>query len=135
LRKRANGRHDHQKRPKSAREARGRLDPAPLWGNDRRGASARLSPIDGSGDSAFAWRARGATHANGLTMTDGKNKDEGRPGHLAKKDARRDRLKDALRENLKRRKTQARGRNDIAPASSHGGAAAPHDGGGEKPGE
>jgi len=51
------------------------------------------------------------------------------------KDPRQDRLKRALRENLKRRKSQARGRNDIAPAPSHGETAAPHDGGGEKPGE
>ena len=68
-------------------------------------------------------------------MTDDKENGEGRQGHLAKKDAKRDRLKQALRENLKRRKSQARGRNDIAPASSHDEAAAPHDDGGEKPGE
>jgi hypothetical protein len=68
-------------------------------------------------------------------MTNDRDKAEGREGHLAKKDARRDRLKEALRENLKRRKSQARGRNDIAPAPSHGETAAPHDGGGEKPGE
>jgi len=68
-------------------------------------------------------------------MTNDKDKAEGQAGHLTKKDARRDRLKEALRENLKRRKSQARGRNDIAPAPSHGETAAPHDGGGEKPGE
>jgi hypothetical protein len=68
-------------------------------------------------------------------MTNDRDKAEGREGHLAKKDARRDQLKEALRENLKRRKSQARGRNDIAPAPSHGETAAPHDGGGEKPGE
>jgi hypothetical protein len=68
-------------------------------------------------------------------MTDDMKKGEGRAGHLAEKDARRDRLKEALRENLKRRKSQARGRNDIALAPSPGEAAAPHDGGGEKPGE
>nr|WP_291686548.1 hypothetical protein [Bradyrhizobium sp.] len=68
-------------------------------------------------------------------MTDDRDKGGGREGHRAKEDARRDRLKQALRENLKRRKSQARGRNDIAPAPSHGDAAAPHDGGGEKPGE
>lgn len=39
-------------------------------------------------------------------------------------DARRDRLKLALRENLKRRKAQARGRSDAATSSSrHDGAA------------
>jgi hypothetical protein len=68
-------------------------------------------------------------------MTDDSNKADGRGGHLAKKDARRDRLKEALRENLRRRKSQTRGRSDIAPAPSHGEAAAPHDGDGEKPGE
>jgi len=77
----------------------------------------------------------GATHNSGSTMTDDRKKGEARERHLAKKDARRDRLKEALRENLKRRKSQARGRSDIAPASSHGEAAAPHDDGGEKPGE
>jgi hypothetical protein len=77
----------------------------------------------------------GATHNSGSTMTDDRKKGEAREGHLAKKDARRDRLKEALRENLKRRKSQARGRSDIAPAPSHGEAAAPHDDGGEKPGE
>ncbi|SHG54705.1 hypothetical protein SAMN05444169_2994 [Bradyrhizobium erythrophlei] len=54
---------------------------------------------------------------------------------MAKKDAKRDRLKDALRENLKRRKSQTRGRGDIAPAPSHGEGAAPHGGSGKKPGE
>jgi hypothetical protein len=68
-------------------------------------------------------------------MTDDREKGEGRAGHLAKKDARRDRLKEALRENLKRRKSQARARNDIAPAPSHDESAAPHDRGGEEPGE
>jgi hypothetical protein len=68
-------------------------------------------------------------------MTDDSDKATGPAGQLAKKGARRDRLKEALRENLKRRKSQARGRNDIAPVASHGEAAAPHDGGGEKPGE
>jgi hypothetical protein len=53
----------------------------------------------------------------------------------ARKGERRDRLKDALRENLKRRKSQARGRNDVAPPSSGDEATAPHDDGGEKPGE
>jgi hypothetical protein len=68
-------------------------------------------------------------------MTGDSDKAEGRTGQLAKKDARRDRLKEALRENLRRRKSQTRGRSDTAPAPSHGEAAAPHDGGGEKPGE
>jgi hypothetical protein len=68
-------------------------------------------------------------------MTDDGDKADGRGRHLAKKDARRDRLKDALRENLKRRKSQTRERGDIARAPSHGEATAPHGGRGKKPGE
>jgi hypothetical protein len=48
------------------------------------------------------------------------------------KDSRRDRLKLALRENLKRRKSQARGRGD-ADASSENADASLNDAGGEKP--
>ena len=40
-----------------------------------------------------------------------------RPAGKAAKDARQERLKLALRENLKRRKSQARGRDDFMPAS------------------
>jgi hypothetical protein len=68
-------------------------------------------------------------------MRDDRDKREGQTGGHSKKHARQDRLKLALRENLKRRKSQARGRNDGAPASSHDEAAAPHERGGEKPGE
>ena len=48
------------------------------------------------------------------------------------KDSRRDRLKLALRENLKRRKSQARGRSD-ASASSENADASLDDASGEKP--
>jgi hypothetical protein len=52
-------------------------------------------------------------------MKDDKDKREGQTVSLAKKnpgkDPRQDRLKLALRENLKRRKSQARGRSNIAP--------------------
>jgi len=48
------------------------------------------------------------------------------------KDSRRDRLKLALRENLKRRKSQARGRGD-AGASSESAGASLDDASGEKP--
>ena len=48
------------------------------------------------------------------------------------KDLRRDRLKLALRENLKRRKSQARGRSD-ADASSETADASLDDASGEKP--
>ena len=50
----------------------------------------------------------------------------------AVKDSRRDRLKLALRENLKRRKSQARGR-DEASASSENADASLDDASGEKP--
>jgi hypothetical protein len=48
------------------------------------------------------------------------------------KDSRRDRLKLALRENLKRRKSQARGRSDPG-TSSETSLASLDDAGGEKP--
>ena len=47
------------------------------------------------------------------------------------KDSRRDRLKLALRENLKRRKSQARGRNDAG--TSENADASLDDASGEKP--
>ena len=50
------------------------------------------------------------------------------------RDPRQDRLKAALRENLKRRKSQARGRSDDAAASS-GTADALLDDPSEKPGQ
>jgi hypothetical protein len=62
------------------------------------------------------------------------------PAKTPQQDKRQDRLKQALRENLKRRKTQARGRSDQTPISStsapsNGDEAAPYDGGGNKPDE
>ncbi len=67
-------------------------------------------------------------------MTDGKDKSEGRSGRPAK-DLRQDRLKLALRQNLKRRKSQARGRDDITIASSNSDDVGPHDGSGKNPGK
>ncbi len=52
-----------------------------------------------------------------------------------KQDARQHRLKQALRENLKRRKSQARGRGDAISRPSHGDDVAPYDGDGNKPGD
>jgi hypothetical protein len=60
-------------------------------------------------------------------MKDDKHKREGQIGTPAekdpakdpRKDPRRDRLKLALRENLKRRKSQARGRGDVTIAPSN----------------
>jgi hypothetical protein len=62
---------------------------------------------------------------NGPTMQDEKQKPEGRSGIPAKasapdpkKNSRQDRLKLALRENLKRRKSQTRARSATAAAPS-----------------
>ena len=64
-------------------------------------------------------------------MKDGNDKREGQPGSLKKnpsENPRQDRLKLALRENLKRRKSQARGRDDFALAPSNADDVTPHDG-------
>jgi hypothetical protein len=50
-------------------------------------------------------------------MSDDKDKREGQTVRSAKKQSRQDRLKLALRENLKRRKSQARARSDAAVAN------------------
>jgi hypothetical protein len=56
-------------------------------------------------------------------MKDDEHKREGQTGTPAvkdpRKDPRRDRLKLALRENLKRRKSQMRGRGDVTIAPSN----------------
>jgi len=67
-------------------------------------------------------------------MKDGKDKGEGQSGKGAQQQ-RRDRLKLALRENLKRRKSQARGRDEFTIASSKSDEVAPHDGGKKNPGK
>jgi hypothetical protein len=64
-------------------------------------------------------------------MTDDKHKCERQAGGAAKKDARQDRLKLALRENLKRRKSQARRRGEVANSSDEGSS---HHRGKTKPG-
>jgi hypothetical protein len=64
-------------------------------------------------------------------MQDDGDKREGDPGN----GARQRRLKLALRENLKRRKSQLRRRSEAAAASSNAEEAAPYDGGAKKPGE
>jgi hypothetical protein len=68
---------------------------------------------------------------DGLTMKDDQDRAAGKSGADVK-DSRRDRLKLALRENLKRRKSQARGRSDPA-ASSETTDASLDDASGEKP--
>lgn len=64
-------------------------------------------------------------------MTGEQGKDVSKPGADVK-DSRRDRLKLALRENLKRRKAQARGRSDAG--SSENADVSLDDASGEKPG-
>jgi hypothetical protein len=71
-------------------------------------------------------------------MTDDSDRGEGQTGGAAsnpKQDSRQHRLKQALRENLKRRKTQARGRGDPISRPSNGDDVAPYDDDGNKPGE
>jgi len=65
-------------------------------------------------------------------MKDEKGKREGQAGKPAK-NSRADRLKLALRENLKRRKSQARGRSDDIAAPSDDANAALHQDGTKKP--
>jgi hypothetical protein len=69
-------------------------------------------------------------------MKDEKEKREGQTAASAKKqpkDSRQDRLKLALRENLQRRKSQTRGRSDIATAPSGDVDVALHDESEKKP--
>jgi hypothetical protein len=67
-------------------------------------------------------------------MKDGKDKGEGQSAKPAK-DLRQDRLKLALRENLKRRKSQAKGRDDFTIASSNSDDVAPRGGREKNPGK
>jgi hypothetical protein len=80
--------------------------------------------------------------AIGFTMQDDDGKPEGQSAAVAKKsgkgaagDRRQDRLKLALRENLKRRKSQARGRGDLASESFNIDDVSPYNGGTKKPGK
>jgi hypothetical protein len=76
--------------------------------------------------------------ANRSAMKDDKDKRErqsGKPGKNPRPNPRQDRLKLALRENLKRRKSQARGRDDFAGAASNADEATLHEDGDKAPGE
>jgi hypothetical protein len=79
-------------------------------------------------------------------MKDDKDKREGQTGTSAPKpkqdprrdprqDPRQDRLKLALRENLKRRKSQARGRSDASAAPFNSDEPSPYDESEKKPAE
>ncbi|WP_246785101.1 hypothetical protein [Bradyrhizobium sp. S69] len=77
------------------------------------------------------------TNSDRLAMTDDSDRAEGHTGAAAgnpKQDSRQHRLKQALRENLKRRKTQARGRGDPASRPSNADDVLPYDDG-NKPGK
>ena len=78
-----------------------------------------------------AWARLDQGIFGGRTMKGDQGRDTEKSGADVK-DSRRDRLKLALRENLKRRKSQARGRSD-AGASSETADASLDDAGGEKP--
>jgi hypothetical protein len=65
-------------------------------------------------------------------MMDEKKKGAGQTG-AAVKPSRQDRLKLALRENLRRRKSQAKARGDATIAPSNRDDASPHDASGKKP--
>jgi hypothetical protein len=67
-------------------------------------------------------------------MKDEKNKGEGQTGRPAK-NPRQDRLKLALRENLKRRKSQARGRSNVTMVPPDRDDMSPHNVSGKKPGK
>jgi hypothetical protein len=61
-------------------------------------------------------------------MNDEPDKGEGKnPKRDPREDSRQDRLKLALRENLKRRKSQARGRGEAAIAPSQHDDPSPHE--------
>jgi hypothetical protein len=65
-------------------------------------------------------------------MTDDRDRGQRQTGAAAgnpKQDSRQHRLKQALRENLKRRKTQARGRGDPASRPSNADDVSPYDDG------
>jgi hypothetical protein len=74
-----------------------------------------------------------AQQASGSSMKqDGQG--SGQPPEQSARDKRQDRLKLALRENLKRRKSQARERSDFTPAPASSDEVA-RDGGEEAPGK
>jgi hypothetical protein len=61
-------------------------------------------------------------------MNDEPDKGEGKiPKQDPREDSRQDRLKLALRENLKRRKSQARGRSSVTAAPSEHDDPSPHE--------
>jgi hypothetical protein len=98
----------------------------PCWCGDAGGA--RILP---AGVCCQGWHE---AFRDGLTMTDDAPEGEEQT-ETGSKNAARQRLKQALRENLRRRKAQARGRGEIAAASSNRDEPSPHPGSGKKPDE
>jgi len=121
---------------------------------DRTGRSERIAgaykPSPAVEAPAMAPAVPVAAHSNRSMMKDEKDRRERQTGTPAKdsgkdpskknpskdpgKNPRQDRLKLALRENLKRRKSQARGRSGITVAPSNDEVGR-HEGSGKKPGE
>jgi len=76
-----------------------------------------FDPVDGGGASGYDC----CRQHEFSVMTDRSGKSEGRNKAL-----RQDRLKRALRENLKRRKSQARERSNVTSAPSNDHETSPH---------
>jgi hypothetical protein len=85
-------------------------------------------------DEKDKYEGQTGTPAKNPRQDPGKNPRQD-PRKNPRKDPRQDRLKLALRENLKRRKSQARGRSDVTVAPSNEDDVSPHDVSGKKPGE
>ncbi len=100
-------------------------DPGPSWLRNRRLRD---------GWAKHNMRFAGDGTLNRPPMKDDQGKRVGKTA-ADLKDSRQARLKQALRENLKRRKSQARGRSEEPPASSETADASLDDAGGEKPGQ
>jgi hypothetical protein len=109
---------------------------APFAGADGGTAAHRNALCFGDNDAGRTHLPGGADprHFRQARMKDDQAKREGKAGGDVR-DPRRDRLKAALRENLKRRKSQARGRDDPGAASSEPADASLDDAGGETPGQ
>ena len=117
-RKHVAGWKGHQNGPKSGFAAREPVELRQLLPN-RFPVSAAMT-VHGFGPSDIL-RTSNSPHSDRPAMTDDRDKVERQAA--AAKDSRQDRLKLALRENLKRRKSQARGRSEPARASSESGDA------------
>jgi hypothetical protein len=101
------------------------------------GTTGRRNPLWSAGSGAGRSHRPGRseqTRFRQARMKDNQAKPEGKASREVR-DPRRDRLKAALRENLKRRKSQARGRDDLGAASSEPADASLDDAGGETPGQ